>query len=59
MKIAIVVNAFKGTLTSAEAAQCIADGLRRASRRFTVDCIPMADGGAGTVDTVVGAGGGQ
>lgn len=59
MKIAIVVNAFKGTLTAAQAARCIADGLRRASRRFTVDRIPMADGGAGTVDTVVRACGGN
>lgn len=55
MKIAIVTNAFKGTLTAPDAARCIAKGLLRASRTFRLDCVPMADGGAGTVDTIVRA----
>jgi glycerate kinase len=59
MKIVIATNAFKGTLTAPEATRLIAEGLRRASRNFTTACVPMADGGAGTVDAVVRARGGK
>lgn len=58
MKIAIVTAAFKGTLTAAEAARCVAGGLVRAWRGFRTTCLPVADGGAGTVDAVVRSRGG-
>jgi glycerate kinase len=59
MKIAIVTNAFKGTLTAPQAARLIAEGLLRASRDLKTTCHPMADGGAGTVDVIVSARGGK
>jgi len=59
MKIAIVTNAFKGTLTAPQAARLIAEGLLRASRDLKTTCHPMADGGAGTVDVIVRARGGK
>jgi len=59
MKIAVAPNAFKGTLTAAEAASCIERGLKAAMRGVRVVKVPMADGGDGTVRAVVGATGGR
>lgn len=59
MKIAIAPNAFKGSLTAAEAAACIERGLRRSLRGLSVVKIPMADGGDGTLLAIVAATGGQ
>jgi glycerate kinase len=59
MEIAIVPNAFKGTLTAAEAAACIERGLRRALRSLSIVKVPMADGGDGTLLAIVAANGGK
>jgi glycerate kinase len=59
MEIAIVPNAFKGTLTAAEAAACIERGLRRALRSLSIVKVPMADGGDGTLLAIVAATGGK
>lgn len=48
MVIAIAPDKFKGTLTSAEAAEAIARGIRRRCPDALVRKIPMADGGEGT-----------
>jgi len=49
---------FRGTLRADEAAAAIAAGLRRAG--FTdVAEVPLADGGEGTLDTLLAAGGGS
>lgn len=49
---------FKGSLTGAEAAAAIAEGVRRALPDAEVVLLPMADGGPGTVAIVAAATGG-
>jgi len=55
MKIAVVPNAFKGSLTASQAAACIGRGLQRACPACEVVQIPVADGGDGTARAVVEA----
>ncbi|MEM6265615.1 MAG: glycerate kinase [Bacteroidota bacterium] len=50
MKVLIAPNAFKGSLSAIEVADAIAEGLQKASDRFELIRIPIADGGEGTVD---------
>jgi len=59
MKIAIVPNAFKGSLTAAQAAGCMERGFRKALPEICTVKIPMADGGDGTVLAIVAATGGR
>ncbi|MBQ7667559.1 MAG: glycerate kinase, partial [Kiritimatiellae bacterium] len=60
MRIAVAPDSFKGTLTSAEAAAAMVDGFRRVLPAGTeYDCIPMADGGEGTVDAWLSATGAE
>ncbi len=47
---------FKGSLTAVAAAEAIARGVRDRDPRATLRCVPVADGGEGTVEAVVGAG---
>lgn len=58
-RIAIAPNAFKGTLSAAQAAERIERGLRQALPRAEFITIPMADGGDGTMEAVVHATGGR
>ncbi len=53
--IAICPNAFKGTLSAADAAACIERGLRAAIPGVRLVEIPFADGGDGTMQAVVDA----
>jgi glycerate kinase len=53
----VAPDKFKGTLTAPEAAAAIAQGILRADPPARIDQLPFADGGEGTVDAVVGAGG--
>ncbi|MBR3086598.1 MAG: glycerate kinase, partial [Kiritimatiellae bacterium] len=60
LRIAVAPDSFKGTLTSAQAAAAIVGGFRRVLPPDTVyDCIPMADGGEGTVDAWLSATGAE
>lgn len=54
MQIVIAPDKFKGTLTAAEAARAIADGIRAALPDACPDLLlrPMADGGEGTLDAL-------
>ncbi|MGW0661810.1 glycerate kinase [Streptodolium elevatio] len=54
--IVVAPDKFKGTLTAAEAAGHIADGILRVLPDADVRRLPVADGGDGTVDAVVAAG---
>lgn len=57
MRVLVAPNAFKGTLTAAEAAAVIADAIRRVSAQpVEVALAPMADGGDGTLDAFLAAG---
>ncbi|HCP62318.1 MAG TPA: glycerate kinase [Actinobacteria bacterium] len=59
MRVVVAPDKFKGTLTAVQAARAIADGWLRAFPRAEVDLVPMADGGEGTLDTLVDALGGE
>lgn len=59
MKIAVAPNAFKGSLTASQAADCIARGLLKAMPDCVVVKVPVADGGDGTARTVADATGGR
>ncbi|HEY5393401.1 MAG TPA: glycerate kinase, partial [Hanamia sp.] len=52
MHIVIAPNAFKGSLTSGDAAQCIAEGLKKSKLSCTFKKIPIADGGDGTAHLI-------
>ena len=47
LRVLIVPDKFKGTLSAAQAAQAIARGWRRARPQDVFDLLPMSDGGDG------------
>jgi glycerate kinase len=55
MKIVIAPDSFKESLSAPAVAAAIARGLRRASPTVDCVCIPMADGGEGTVEAILAA----
>ncbi len=59
MRILVAPQQFKGSLSAGEAAEAIADGLRRALPGVELDLLPLADGGPGTVEALVEASGGR
>jgi glycerate kinase len=59
MRVVIAPDKFKGTLTAREAATALAAGWRRVDRDADVDQVPVADGGEGTLDTLLDALGGR
>ncbi len=52
----IAPDKFKGSLTAVEVAEALAAGLRTARPQTALRCVPVADGGDGTVDVAVSAG---
>ncbi|WP_026466834.1 glycerate kinase [Amycolatopsis alba] len=56
-RVVIAPDKFKGSLTAVEAAQAIAHGVRDALPEAEVSACPVADGGEGTLDVLVAAGG--
>ncbi|SEI94330.1 glycerate kinase [Bhargavaea ginsengi] len=59
MNILIAIDSFKGSLTSAEAGEAAAAGIRRAIPDAQIEVVPLADGGEGTVEALVQATGGE
>jgi glycerate kinase len=59
MKVLIAPNAFKGTLTAAEAGEALARALRAACPRARAAVLPIADGGDGLLDALAPALGGE
>ncbi|MHB1456050.1 MAG: glycerate kinase [Armatimonadota bacterium] len=55
MKIVVAPDSFKGSLSARDVADAIAAGVARADKTIDIDLIPLADGGEGTVDTMVHA----
>ncbi len=53
MKFLIAADSFKGSLTSMEAAECMQEGIRRVFPEADIRMMPAADGGEGTVATVL------
>lgn len=55
MKIVIAPDSFKGSLSAEEAALAIEQGILKAIPQVETVRIPMADGGEGTVDSLISA----
>ena len=59
MKIVIAPQAFKGSISALRVAEMMADGVRRVSPDAHIEMVPVADGGDGTLETLVEASGGE
>ena len=55
--VVIAPDSFKGSIAASRAASAIAEGLRRVWHDSDLRLCPMADGGEGTLDTVLSCGG--
>ena len=53
MKAVIAIDSLKGSLSSIEAGQAIAEGIKKADVKAEVVIRPLADGGEGTVEALV------
>ncbi|NQU45113.1 glycerate kinase, partial [bacterium] len=59
MRIVVAPNAFKESLSAMRAARALERGLRRALPDAEIVAVPMADGGDGTVETLLAVRGGE
>lgn len=59
MKAVIAIDSFKGSLSSVEAGQAAAEGIRRVFPDAETQVCPLADGGEGTVETLISGMGGM
>ena len=59
MKIVIAPDSFKGSLTALQVSDAVEQGLKRIFPDAQIEKVPMADGGEGTVQSLVDATGGQ
>ncbi|WP_199435379.1 glycerate kinase [Qaidamihabitans albus] len=57
MRVVVAPDKFKGSLTAVEAAEAIGAGVRDAVPHADVTLCPVADGGEGTLDVLLAAGG--
>ena len=55
MRVVIAPDSFKGSIGAAEAAAALAGGWRAVRSRDEVLCVPLADGGEGTLDVLAAA----
>ena len=53
MKIILAIDSFKGSLTSLQSGNAICEGIKKAYSDAETMVRPIADGGEGTVDTLV------
>lgn len=58
-KIVVAIDSLKGCLTSQEAGEAAAEGVKRACPWCEVSVLPVADGGEGMLEALAGAGGGR
>jgi len=59
LKIVLAPDSFKGSATAAQVCEALQTGLRRVFVDAEILCVPMADGGEGTVQSLVDATGGR
>lgn len=59
MKVVIAPDSYKGSLSALDVAQCIETGIKNYNNTIEVIKVPMADGGEGTVQTLIDAIGGK
>ena len=58
MKVVVAIDSFKGSMSSLEAGEAIAKGVKKAHKDAIVEIRPLADGGEGTVEALsIGMGG--
>ncbi len=55
--VVIAPDSFKGSLSAEQVADAIATGILRARSDAVIRIVPMADGGEGTLDAMLAAGG--
>ncbi|WP_029324254.1 glycerate kinase family protein [Butyrivibrio sp. AE3004] len=53
MRIVTAIDSFKGSMTSIEAGNAVAEGVKRVFPKAEVEVRPLADGGEGTVDALI------
>lgn len=53
MKIVVAPDSFKGSLTATEVANSIERGVKKCCSSCIIEKVPMADGGEGTVESLV------
>jgi glycerate 2-kinase len=56
MRVVVAPDKFKGSLTAAEVAEAVAGGLRAVRPDLEIICVPIADGGDGTVAAALSRG---
>ncbi len=59
MKVMIAIDSFKGSLSSLEAGNAIAEGIKLANANIKTEVCPLADGGEGTVKALTWGMGGE
>lgn len=59
MRIVVAPDSFKGSLTALQVAEAVEEGIRRVVPDAEIIKVPMADGGEGTVQSLVDATGGR
>ncbi len=52
MRVVVAVDSFKGSLDSRAAGEAVAAGVRDADARASVEVVPVADGGEGTLESI-------
>lgn len=56
-RVQLAIDSFKGSVSSAQAEEAVAEGVRRVWPDAQVSALPLADGGEGTLDAVAACGG--
>ena len=56
-RVLLVIDSFKGSVSSAQAEEAVAEGVRRVWPDAEVRALPLADGGEGTLDAIAARGG--
>ncbi len=59
MKVTVSIDSFKGSLSTFQAGEAISEGVKKVYPDAEVNICPLADGGEGTVDAIIGATGGE
>ncbi len=54
MRVVTAIDSLKGSLSSMEAGSAVREGILRACAEAEVEVRPLADGGEGTVEALVG-----
>lgn len=56
-RVLLAIDSFKGSVSSAQAEEAVAEGVRRVWPDAELNALPLADGGEGTLDAIAACGG--